>query len=112
MGPKSVEADGYSFLLGAAVSNLVDKVDRNRAVLSTFNVVSRRRTGAGKSTLLSALGRLDGELVSDGHSDFTTEVRSLDWNGCRLYDTPGINGWGRTSPSGPRGEGPGRRGDG
>ena len=94
-GPKSVEADGYSFLLDAAVSDLVDKLDRNRAVLSTFNVVFFGRTGAGKSTLLSALGRLDGELVSDGHSDFTTEVRSLDWNGCRLYDTPGINGWGR-----------------
>lgn len=94
--PKSVEADGYSFLLDAAVSDLVGKLDRNRAVLSTFNVVFFGRTGAGKSTLLSALGRLDGELVSDGHSDFTTEVRSLDWNGCRLYDTPGINGWGRT----------------
>ena len=94
--PKSVEADGYSFLLDAAVSDLVDKLDRNRAVLSSFNVVFFGRTGAGKSTLLSALGRLDGELVSDGHSDFTTEVRSLDWNGCRLYDTPGINGWGRT----------------
>lgn len=94
--PKSVEADGYSFLLDAAVSDLVDKLDRNRAVLSTFNVVFFGRTGVGKSTLLSALGRLDGELISDGHSDFTTEVRSLDWNGCRLYDTPGINGWGRT----------------
>src|SRR5664280_940856 len=50
----------------------------------------------GKSTLLSALGGLDGELVSDGRSDFTTGVRSLDWHSCRLYDTPGINGWGRT----------------
>jgi hypothetical protein len=65
-GPKSVEADGYSFLLDVAASDLVDKLDRNRVVLSTFNVVFFGRTGAGKSTLLSALGRLDGELVSDG----------------------------------------------
>lgn len=36
--------------------------------------------------------------MSDGRSDFTTDVQSLDWHCCRLYDTPGIDGWGRTRP--------------
>ena len=77
-------------------SDLREALDDNRRAHSTFNIVFLGRTGAGKSTLLSALGGLDGELVSDGRSDFTTDVRPLDWQGCRLYDTPGINGWGRT----------------
>lgn len=69
-----------------------------RDVLSTFNVAFFGRTGAGKSTLLSAFGELDGHDVSPGDSDWTTDVHSIDWRGCRLYDTPGINGWGgRTS---------------
>ncbi|KAA0110607.1 GTPase [Mycolicibacterium sp. P1-5] len=89
--------------LGREVSNapeaFVDKVrthlSEQRDVLSTFNVAFFGRTGAGKSTLLSAFGGLDGSDVSPGDSDWTTEVRSVDWRGCRLYDTPGINGWGR-----------------
>ena len=63
-------------------------------VLSTFNIVFFGRTGAGKSTLLSAFGELDGAAVSPGESDWTTSVESILWRGCRLYDTPGINGWG------------------
>ncbi len=77
-------------------SDLRETLDDSRRAVSTFNIVFFGRTGAGKSTLLSALGGLDGELVSDGRSDFTTDVQALDWQGCRLYDTPGINGWGRT----------------
>ncbi|WP_336671843.1 GTPase [Tsukamurella sp. USMM236] len=61
----------------------------------TFNIAFFGRTGAGKSTLLSILGHLDGARVSDGHSDFTTEVTPVAWNKCQLWDTPGINGWGR-----------------
>nr|ABP45670.1 GTP-binding protein, HSR1-related protein [Mycolicibacterium gilvum PYR-GCK] len=65
-------------------------------VLSTFNIAFFGRTGAGKSTLLSAFGELDGAAVSPfGESDWTTTVESIPWRGvCRLYDTPGINGWG------------------
>ncbi|GAA1510994.1 putative GTPase [Agromyces terreus] len=88
--------DGFFTLLDGVVGDLKDRLAERRGAGSTFNLVFFGRTGAGKSTLLSALGGLDGELVSDGRSDFTTDVRSLDWNGCRLYDTPGINGWGRT----------------
>lgn len=67
-----------------------------RETLGTFNIALFGRTGAGKSTLLSALGELDGERVSQGESDWTTDVEPIAWRGCRLYDTPGINGWGRT----------------
>lgn len=69
---------------------------RQREVLSTFNIAFFGRTGAGKSTLLSAFGRLDGGYVSPGESDWTTDVTEIEWAGCRLWDTPGINGWGRT----------------
>lgn len=90
------EGDGFATLLAGMASDLRKTMDDSRLALSTFNIVFLGRTGAGKSTLLSALGGLDGELVSDGRSDFTTDVQPLDWQGCRLYDTPGINGWGRT----------------
>lgn len=69
---------------------------RQRKVLSTFNIAFFGRTGAGKSTLLSAFGRLNGGLVSPGESDWTTDVSEIEWAGCKLWDTPGINGWGRT----------------
>ncbi|TYB91848.1 GTP-binding protein [Micromonospora sp. WP24] len=71
-------------------------LDRERESLGSFNIAFFGRTGVGKSTLLSAFGRLDGEYVSPGVSDWTTEVRPIEWRDCRLFDTPGINGWGRT----------------
>ncbi len=71
-------------------------LDRERDALGSFNIAFFGRTGVGKSTLLSAFGELDGEHVSPGASDWTTEVQHVEWRGCRLYDTPGINGWGRT----------------
>ncbi|GAB3837719.1 GTPase [Dactylosporangium cerinum] len=71
-------------------------LDRERGSLGSFNIAFFGRTGVGKSTLLSVFGRLDGEYVSPGVSDWTTEVRPIEWRDCRLIDTPGINGWGRT----------------
>nr|WTB35297.1 50S ribosome-binding GTPase [Streptomyces sp. NBC_00830] len=71
-------------------------LDRERESLGSFNIAFFGRTGVGKSTLLSAFGQLDGEYVSPGVSDWTTEVRPIEWRDCRLFDTPGINGWGRT----------------
>jgi len=88
--------DGFSKVLDGVVADLKDGLAESRRAASAFNIVFFGRTGAGKSTLLSALGGLSGELVSDGRSDFTTDVQPLGWRGCRLYDTPGINGWGRT----------------
>jgi predicted GTPase len=71
-------------------------LDRERESLGSFNIAFFGRTGVGKSTLLSVFGRLDGEYVSPGASDWTTEVQPIAWRDCRLFDTPGINGWGRT----------------
>lgn len=76
---------------------MADHLAEQSEVLSTFNVVFFGRTGAGKSTLLSAFGEMDGLAVSPfAESDWTTTVESIPWCGCRLYDTPGINGWGRS----------------
>jgi predicted GTPase len=94
-------ADGVDDLrqeVASAMDAFAKKVQAHLAeqqdVLSTFNIAFFGRTGAGKSTLLSAFGQLDGSGVSPGDSDWTTEVQSVAWRGCRLYDTPGINGWG------------------
>ena len=73
-----------------------DLFERQSAALQTFNIVLFGRTGAGKSTLISAMTRGDGAAVSQGESDWTTQVEPLEWHSCRIYDTPGINGWGRT----------------
>lgn len=75
---------------------LSDHLSEQSRVLSTFNIAFFGRTGAGKSTLLSAFGELNGEAVSPfGASDWTETVTPIQWRGCQLYDTPGINGWGR-----------------
>ena len=73
-----------------------DLFERQSAALQTFNIVLFGRTGAGKSTLISAMTRGDGAAVLQGESDWTTQVEPLEWHSCRIYDTPGINGWGRT----------------
>lgn len=80
----------------AAAHALVQRIEESRSVLETFNIAFFGRTGAGKSTLMSALGGLNGERVSPGDSDWTTEVAAVAWNGCLLYDTPGTGGWGRS----------------
>jgi len=73
-----------------------DLVERQSNALETFNIVLFGRTGVGKSTLISAITRGNGESVSQGESDWTTRVEPREWQSCRIYDTPGINGWGRT----------------
>lgn len=70
-------------------------LEHQQEVLAHFNIAFFGRTGAGKSTLMSAFGQLDGGYVSPGYSDWTKKVSATEWNGCRLWDTPGINGWGR-----------------
>ena len=82
--------------LDETLSKVGDLFERQSAALQTFNIVLFGRTGAGKSTLISAMTRGNGESVSQGESDWTTQVAPLDWHSCRIYDTPGINGWGRT----------------
>ena len=83
-------------LLRGFMRDLRHHLDHERDALGSFNIVFFGRTGAGKSTLMSAFGELDGEYVSPGPSDWTTGVHHVQWHDCRLFDTPGINGWGRT----------------
>ncbi|WP_161937842.1 GTPase [Serinicoccus chungangensis] len=83
-------------LLQGASEEIDNYFSRYEDVLKTFNIALFGRTGAGKSSLISALAELDGERVSRGESDWTVDVTPIEWNSCRLYDTPGINGWGRT----------------
>ncbi|MEU6484864.1 GTPase [Streptomyces sp. NPDC046887] len=61
--------------------------------METFNVVLFGRTGAGKSTLVEALTGGDGARISTGDIDYTTTVDAFGWEGLRVYDTPGTNGW-------------------
>jgi predicted GTPase len=82
--------------LDETLAKVGDLFERQSAALQTFNIVLFGRTGAGKSTLISAMTRGNGASVSQGESDWTTQVAPLDWYSCRIYDTPGINGWGRT----------------
>jgi GTP-binding protein EngB required for normal cell division len=83
-------------LASKARGQIDDHIARQQSVLGTFNIALFGRTGAGKSSLLSALAELDGSRVSRGESDWTVAVEPVSWEGCLLYDTPGINGWGRT----------------
>ena len=69
---------------------------RQREALSHLNLALFGRTGTGKSTLLEVFQEGDGAAVSPGESDWTTGVTPAFWAGCRIFDTPGINGWGRT----------------
>jgi len=70
--------------------------ERQRNVLQNVNIALFGRTGAGKSSIIEALTFGNGATISTGESDFTTEVRSVSWRGCKFYDTPGTNGWGRS----------------
>lgn len=92
----SEEDNAFALLMSNAAEALERRIDASREVVETFNIAFFGRTGAGKSTLMSALGGLNGARVSPGPSDWTTEVEDIKWNGCRLYDTPGTGGWGRT----------------
>lgn len=69
---------------------LLEETDR-------FNIVLFGRTGTGKSSLVEALTHGSGTSISSGESDWTTSVQVVDWQSCRLADTPGIQGWGRTA---------------
>jgi predicted GTPase len=88
--------DRYYELLLATRADALVRFDRQRGRLRTFNIVLFGRTGAGKSSLIEALSGGQGKPISQGESDWTTDVRDVRWGACRLYDTPGIAGWGRT----------------
>ncbi|MBM9507823.1 GTPase [Actinacidiphila acididurans] len=84
-------------LVRQVTAGLQEVTDRRLGALDTFNVVLFGRTGAGKSSLREALTQGHGTSISPhGAADWTTEVTPGEWQGCRVIDTPGIAGWGRT----------------
>jgi predicted GTPase len=86
----------YTSLVTKLRDDAALRLARQRIRLSTFNLVLFGRTGAGKSSLIEALSSGDGQPISEGQSDWTTDVREVRWRSTRLVDTPGIAGWGRT----------------
>jgi predicted GTPase len=101
LGPESARglAEGairrFVRVVGGHQRRVEDLFGRQEGALGTFNLVFFGRTGAGKSSLIEALACGDGQAVSQGESDWTEDVRTVDWRSCRLVDTPGIGGWGR-----------------
>ncbi len=86
----------YTAHCAALRKEALARCKRQKKRLATFNLVLFGRTGAGKSSLIEALSSGHGKPISQGESDWTTKVRDVRWRGCRLVDTPGIAGWGRT----------------
>lgn len=89
-------AKNFIHALKRSKSKLEKTWTRRSEALENFNIVMFGRTGVGKSTLIDALSHGDGQGVSQGESDWTVDVRPVQWQDCQLIDTPGINGWGRT----------------
>ncbi len=61
--------------------------------LKHFSVMLFGRTMVGKSTTLEALAGGDGARIGDGVPDFTRRIDSVEWEGLRVVDTPGIEGF-------------------
>ena len=89
-------ADSACGMMARAQAGMHETFLRRSSALGHVNLVLFGRTGVGKSTLIEALTSGDGRSVSQGESDWTVDVRPVTWHACRLVDTPGINGWGRT----------------
>ena len=82
--------------LQTAHSDAADLFERQKAALATVNIALFGRTQVGKSSLIEAISCGSGETISTGECDFTLEVQPTTWKGVQFFDTPGINGWGRT----------------
>lgn len=96
-GPETLRA--YADDVVRAVVRELEELTKRRLgdELGTFNLVLFGRTGTGKSSLTEALTQgFGGSISPDGESDWTTGVAPGQWRGCRVVDTPGTNGWGRT----------------
>ncbi|MEU6541241.1 GTPase [Streptomyces sp. NPDC047000] len=96
-GPDALRAYADD-VVRAVVGELAELTKRRLGdELGTFNLVLFGRTGTGKSSLTEALTQgFGGSISPEGASDWTTDVAPGQWRGCRIVDTPGTNGWGRT----------------
>ena len=71
--------EGFTDLLKGARAEAEARFARQRSRLETFNLVLFGRTGAGKSSLIEALSSGNGAPISQGESDWTTDVRDVRW---------------------------------
>lgn len=95
-GDQQEPVDDLVTVTANARQRTTERLTAQAARLETFNLVLFGRTGAGKSTLIEALIGGDGLSISPSNMDWTTDIGEVRWRGCRLVDTPGIGGWGRT----------------
>ena len=96
--PEPESASGqFISLVKERVAEIERLFEKQKSVADSFNIVLFGRTGAGKSTLVESLTKGNGAAVSHGESDWTTDVEPKYWESCKVYDTPGINGWGRNN---------------
>jgi len=92
-------AEKFLKTTGELRQDVDDLLARQSATLDTLNIAFFGRTGSGKSSLMEALSRGTGKAISPvGQSDWTVDVRQVEWEACTLHDIPGINGWGRDRP--------------
>ena len=77
--------------LESEIQNGINKLNERR---EDFSIVLYGRTETGKSTLMEILTRGNGESIGKGAQRTTQNVRGYDWNGLRIYDTPGIAAFG------------------
>ena len=89
--------DDERTLVAAIAEQLTELAAEQVDGMDAFTIALFGRTGAGKSSLLEALSAGDGGSISPGDSDWTTAVRPVTWESCRVIDTPGVQGWGRTT---------------
>lgn len=61
--------------------------------LGEFTIMFFGRTMSGKSTTFEAFIQGDGSRIGNGVPDFTKDVSPEYWNGLRLVDTPGLDGF-------------------
>jgi|APSaa5957512622_1039677.scaffolds.fasta_scaffold01473_7 transcription antitermination factor NusA-like protein len=67
--------------------------EQRRQDLDHFSIMLFGRTMAGKSTTLEALVGGDGSRIGQGIPDFTRNIDAVEWEGLRVVDTPGIEGF-------------------
>ena len=60
---------------------------------NNFTIMFFGRTMAGKSTTIQAFLAKNLAIHGNGTPDWTKEISVHDWNGVRLVDTPGIEGF-------------------
>lgn len=76
------------------LNDLKESVELKKEHLKDFTLTFFGRTKAGKSTIREAISKVgDGSTIGLGTQHTTKEVGEYKWQGLRLLDTPGIEGF-------------------